>query len=147
MVLRRWYPLSEIRRIEENASGFRRAFGAGRPLYGPVSNGALPLDVEEEDDSIIVRASLPGVRPEDIEVTTEDGVLIIKAGSEADSEVNEDAFLIHERRNGSLRRSLRLPDAVDVEGAESSYEHGVLTVSFPKQEARKPRRLEVKVKS
>ena len=147
MVLRRWYPLAEIGRMEENANRFRRAFGAGRSLYWPVSNGALPLDVEEEDDRIIVRASLPGVRPEDIEVTTEDGVLTIKAESEADSEVNEGAFLIHERRNGSLRRSIRLPDAVDADRAETSYEHGVLTVSFPKQEARKPKRLEVKVKS
>ena len=147
MVLQRWYPLGEIRRMEENASRFRRAFGAGRPLYRSANNGALPLDVEEEDDSIVVRASLPGVRPEDIEVATEDGVLTIKAGSDADSEANEDTYLIHERRNGTLRRSLRLPDAVDVEGAESSYEHGVLRVSFPKEEARKPKRLEVKVKS
>ena len=87
------------------------------------------------------------MRPEDIQVTTENGVLTIKAESQAEGETTEDGYLIRERRSGSFHRSIRLPDTVDADQADSSYEHGVLTISLPKQEAKKAKRLEVKVKS
>ena len=107
----------------------------------------IPLDVEEGDEKVTVSASLPGLSPEDIEVTTEDGVLTIKAESQTENEASEGNYVIRERRNGSLHRSLRLSSAVDADNAEASYEHGVLTVSLPKHEASKPRRLEVKTGS
>jgi HSP20 family protein len=147
MVLQRWYPLAEIRRLEETAGRVRRGFGPGGFAWARVGNGILPLDVEEGDDDIVVRASLPGVPPEDIQVTTEDGVLTIQTPSTAESEASEGSYLIKERRSGSFHRSLRLPDSVDPEKAESSYEHGVLSISLPKQEAKKAKRVEVKVKS
>jgi HSP20 family protein len=124
-----------------------RDFG-GWPLVATgVGNRSLPLDVEQDDNNVVVSASLPGVRPEDIQVTTEDGVLTIEAEAGGDSESKEGDYLIRERRNGSYHRSVRLPDNVDADKGVSSYEHGVLTISFPKQEAKKPKRLEIKVGS
>ena len=147
MVLQRWSPLSDIRRVERDASRFWRAFGGKRFYYRPSAGGVIPLDVEKGDKKVTVSASLPGLSPEDIEVTTQDGVLTIKAESQTENEASEGNYAIRERRNDALHRSLRLSSAVDADNAEASYEHGVLTVSLPKHEASKPRHLEVKTGS
>ena len=145
MVLQRWYPVANIRRRENTMDRVWRDLW-GWPLVATgVGNRSLPLDVEQDDDKVVVRASLPGVRPEDIQVTTEDGVLTIEAEAVEETESKEPDYLVRERRDGSYHRSVRLPDNVDAEKADSRYEHGVLTISFPKQEAKKPKRLEIKV--
>ena len=147
MVLQKWYPMTELRGTEDIVNRFWRGFNGRSWAYRRLDERVSPLDVEEKDDNIVVRASLPSVRPEDIEVTTENGVLTIKAESSAEGETTEDSYLIRERKRGSFHRSIRLPDTVDAGQADSSYEHGVLTISLPKQEAKKAKRLEVKVKS
>ena len=144
MVLQRWDPIVNIRRFERTPDRFLRGFGVWGLPHGGLVNGALPLDVEEGDDNIVVRASLPGVSPEDIQVTIENGVLTISSESQEEQETEHRSYLVRERRNGSYRRSIKLTDTVDADKAESSYEHGVLTVTFPKQEAKKAKRLEVK---
>jgi HSP20 family protein len=100
----------------------------------------------QDGDNVVVRASLPGVSPDDISVDIEDGVLTISSDAASENEKGEDAYLLRERRSGSFHRSLRLPDTVDANGGESSYELGVVTVTFPKVEAKKARRIEVKAK-
>ena len=147
MVLQRWYPAGEIRRVEDAMDRVWRGFGVWPSTYRRENGRALPLDVEETDDAIIVRASLPGVNPADIDVTIDDDVLTIKGKSESEQEEKEGSYLVRERRNGAFHRSIRLPDTVDAENAESSYEHGVLSVSFPKQEAKKAKHIEVRVNS
>ena len=144
MVLQRWDPIANIRRFERTSDRFLRGFGVWGLPYGGLVSGALPLDVEEGDDNIVVRASLPGVSPEDIQVTIENGVLTISSESQQAQEAEHRSYLVRERTNGSYRRSIRLTDTVDPDKAKSSYEHGVLTVTFPKQEAKKAKRLEVK---
>ena len=84
-------------------------------------------------------------KPEDVKVTVEDGVLTIKAESANEREEKDERYLVRERRSGKYRRALRLPDTLDADKAESRYENGVLTVKFPKVEAKKARKLEVKV--
>ncbi len=146
MVLQRWEPFVEMRGMEEAINRMWRGLGQ-RPAQ---SNGGehwhIPLDVVEEGDDIVVHASLPGVEPNDIKVNVEDGVLTIGAKTATDSETRKGGYLLRERRSGSYHRALRLPDTVDEEQAESSYDKGVLTVRFAKQEAKKARRLEIKVK-
>ena len=145
MVLQRWDPLADIRRMEERMNRFRRGTEVWTHSGNGVESWAVPLDVAEDGDNIIVRATVPGVDPSDIEVNIEDGVLTISAETAAENEVKEESYLYRERRTGPYRRSLRLPDTVDADKAESSYRHGVLTVTFPKQEAKKSRRIEVQV--
>ena len=106
----------------------------------------IPLDVVEEGDDLVVHASLPGVEPDAIEVNVEDGVLTIDGKTAAENETRQGGYLLRERRSGAYHRALRLPDTVDEAQAESSYDRGVLTVRFAKQEAKKARRLEIKVK-
>jgi HSP20 family protein len=108
---------------------------------------AVPLDVVQEGDQIVVHASLPGVNPNDINVSLEDGVLSIRGQTQAEREDHQPNYLLHERRTGSFYRAIRLPDTVDPDKAESHYEHGVLSISFPKLEAKKAKQLTINVGS
>lgn len=147
MVLQRWYPFGELRRAERTVNRIRRGFGESYVGNGATQDWLVPLDVVEEDDQIVVHASVPGVAPEDIEVTIENEVLTIKAQSAEEEESKDGDYLVRERRSGAFHRSLRLPDTIDTEKAESSYKGGVVTILFPKQEAKKAKRLEVSVAS
>ena len=139
MALQRWEPFRDLRRIENTVDRFWRGFGADQ-----TGGWAVPLDVIQEGDNIVVQGTLPGVKPEDIKVTIEDGLLNISAESKHERDEPSGSYLIRERRSGKFRRVLRLPDSVDAEAAETTYENGVLTVTLPKVEAKKAKRLEVK---
>ena len=144
MALQRWYPFAEMRR-------FHSYFDGRRPEYFATGHHAIknswyiPLDAVEEGDDILVRASVPGVNPEDIEVTIEDGILSIKGETKEEHEVKDGGYLMRERRSGSFHRSIRLPDTVDADKAETGYQNGVLTIKLPKVEAKKAKRLEIAV--
>lgn len=144
MVLQRWYPRTRIRQTDEWIDRFWRGFGL-QP-YGEYSfHRPLPLDVVDEDEHVAVSASLPGVNPDAVEVTVDDGVLRIKTEASEEHEKKDGRYLIRERRTGSFDRSVRLPATVDADNAESKYEHGVLTVRFPKREEKKAKKIEIKV--
>ena len=144
MVLQRWDPVYELRRVHEAMNRRWRD-------YGPAIDGverrrwAIPVDVVEEGDDLLVRASLPGVSPDDIDVSIEDRVLTIKAEAKAEQERREGGYLMRERRSGSFHRSLRLPDTVDTDKAKTGYENGILTVALPKAESKKAKHLKVNV--
>jgi len=147
MILQRSYPGIGLRGMEAAPGHFWRTFGIGETLRArPAAHPSLPLDVEETPDEIIVRASLPGIAPDNIEVTTENGALTIKGESTPESETTEDSgYIIRERRAGTFHRTLRLPDSIEAESAESNYQHGVLTVTLAKEPAKKAKRIKVHV--
>jgi HSP20 family protein len=101
------------------------------------------VDVYEEGDTVIVEAQLPGMKPEDIDISVEGGTLTIRGETKAEEERKGRNYLIREHRRGSFARSLRLPDVVDADAAQASYEDGVLRLTFPKSEQAKPRRISV----
>lgn len=144
MVLDRWDPFSELRRMEDTVNQLWKGFGIQPQLNGS-ANWGIPLDVMEEDDHIIVRASLPGVDPENIQVNVEDDMLTIKAETKSEMEHKEEGYVVRERRVGSFHRTLRLPHSVDQTKATAKYENGVLTLTFPKLESKKPKQLKIEV--
>ena len=139
MVLQRRDPFRDLRRIENTMDRFWRGFGSSE-----AGGWAVPLDVVQDGDSIVIHGTLPGVKAEDISVTIDDGVLEIKAESKTDHQEQNGNYLIRERRAGKFHRVVRLPDSVDADKAKTRYEDGVLTVRLPKVEARKAKVLEVK---
>ena len=148
MVLQRWDPFYDFRRMHEAMNRRRRDFAPAHSVATAhlVSNGrgwAIPVDVVEEGDDILVKASLPGVNPDDIDVTIEDRLLTIKGETKAAVERTEGGYLMQERRTGSFHRALRLPDTVDSEKAKTQYDNGVLTVVLPKAESKKAKHLKV----
>jgi len=128
VVLQRWDPFKELRRLDHAMDRMWRGF----PLSAEVEQWSVPLDVIQENDKIVVHASVPGARPEDVQVTIEDGVLTIEGETQAEHEERGDGYLMRERRSGKFHRALRLPDTVNTDKAESRYEDGVLTVTLPK---------------
>ena len=107
----------------------------------PWAWGSVPLDVLERGEDIIVRASLPGIDPKDIDATLDGNVLTIKGQTEAETEAKDAGYLLRERRTGAFQRILRLPNVVDTEKVSTRYEAGVLTVTFPKLEVKKAKQL------
>ena len=144
MLLQRWDPTYELRRMHNTMN--RRWQGFGFDFEGAEHrHWTIPVDIVEEGEDIFVRASLPGVNPDEIDVSIEDRVLSIKAKTLVDQERKEGGYLMRERRAGSFHRAFRLPHTVDTDKAKTSYENGLLTVTLPKAESKKAKRLEVTV--
>ena len=147
MVLQRWDPAAELRRMDEVMNSLWRNYSGSTNSDGAVEGWAVPLDVRQEGDSITIDASMPGVDPARINATVEDGVLTIKGQTATETEKKDERYYLRERRVGAFHRSVRLPETVDTERAESTYENGVLSVTFPKQESKKAKSLSINVKS
>ena len=141
MVLQRWEQFRELGRAEDVLARHFRDYGAGN---GVVRAWPVPMDAAQEGDRVVVKASIPGVKPDEVEVTIEDGRITIKGETSTENEQRDGGYLLRERRAGSFYRSLRLPETVDADKAESSYSNGVLTVTLPKLESKKAKKVEVK---
>ena len=146
MALERWDPFRDLRRMEYTVDRLWRGLGPRTYATTPEAESwGIPLDVVRDGDNIVVQGSLPGVKPEDIKVTIEDDVLTVSGTTEAEEERAEGTYLLRERRAGAFHRALRLPDSVDSDKAESSYDAGVLTITLPKLEEKKAKQLTINV--
>lgn len=97
----------------------------------------LEVDLYEEDDRLVLKATLVGVRPEDVEVTEQNGMLTIRAKSEAQAEQNKNGWSWRGYHYAGWQRTLPLPGQVDIRQAKAVLENGILTVSLPKLEPHK----------
>ena len=104
---------------------------------------ALPLDVVEQNDQFIVKASLPGVKMDDIEVTFNNGVLTVKGEIKEDTDHKEDQYHLRERRWGSFSRSISMPSTIQADEIKAEYQDGILVLHLPKSEAMKPKRIAI----
>jgi HSP20 family protein len=105
---------------------------------------SLALDVAEEADKYIVKASVPGVNPEEVEITVTDNVLTIKGETKEDKDIKEENYHLRERRFGSFMRSVTLPAPVNADKIEAVHENGVITLTLPKSETVKPKKIELR---
>ena len=118
-------------------------------LYRPFTGVAgteyarLPLDVRTTADALLVEASLPGVAPEDVDITVENGTLTIKAEDSADRAAHEGGWLVREISRGSVMRTLTLPTGFEADRAEATFEHGILRLRIPKAEQVKPKQIRI----
>jgi HSP20 family protein len=117
-----------------------------RPYSAYPANGdfaRLPLDVRTTTDSLVVEASLPGFKPEDVEITVENGTLTIRAEDRSDERREESGWVVREISRGSVMRTVTLPTGLEADKAEATFEHGVLRLRFPKAEQVKPRQIRI----
>jgi HSP20 family protein len=110
---------------------------------GQPGAGLLPLDVSENENEFVIRASLPGVKPDDVQITVHGDTLTISGESKADEEKKGERWHLRERRFGGFQRSLSLATPVSSEKAQATFEHGVLTLILPKSEQAKPRQIKI----
>lgn len=122
-------------------------FTDGPATPGAATSGSdhspLPLDLSEDERSVIVRASLPGFRREDVSIEVHEGVLTISARRREEQEHKGERFYRKERRDSSLSRRVALPDSVAEHGAEATLADGVLTLRLPKLEKEQPRKIAI----
>ena len=105
--------------------------------------GTLALDVSEDEASVLVRASLPGFRKEDVHVEVHDGVLTINATHREETEEKSERYYRKERREGSLSRRVALPSQVDDSKASAELKDGVLTLRLPKSQQAMPKKISI----
>jgi len=116
----------------------RRPFGTG--FDGMTS---LPLDVTSTKDVLLVEAALPGIKPEDVDITAENGTLTIRGTYREERREGEGENLLSEIRRGSVYRTVTLPSGLEADKATATFEHGVLKLRIPKAEAIKPRQIRI----
>ncbi len=123
-----------------------RAFDTLWNRNGQTAGNSLPIDLVEQDDALFVRAGLPGLRPEDVEVSLDGNVLTLKGEAKAEWQ-KEDAKVYHrEHRYGAFTRSIRLPKGLDLDSIEANVEHGVATVRIAKLAETKPQSRKIEIK-
>ena len=105
---------------------------------------APALDISERKDAYLVTVELPGVEPDDLQITLEDGLLTIQGERHFAHDSTEQQFHRVERRYGAFRRSITLPAQVQAEQIEASFDNGVLQIMVPKMEEAKPKRIQVR---
>ncbi len=120
-----------------------------RPSFGwlaPIGAAELAIDLYETKDDVVVKAALPGVKPDQVEVTITGDTLTIKGEVKEDRQVKEENYIRKERRYGAFCRSVVLPGGVKADKADATFENGVLTLKIPKAEDAKPKTIKVKTK-
>ena len=137
-------PLS-LRRMMDRLFEDAFVLPAGRQSAdaGDHAAGSHTMNVYEEGDNLVFEAHLPGYKPDDIDISVEQGILTIRCQSKAEDEKKERNYFVRQHRTSSFVRSLRLPDSVDVDAARATFEHGVLSLAFPKVEPARPRRVPI----
>ncbi len=146
--LTRWEPVREMVTLRDAMDrlfddAFTRPWGL---TDGGRGMGMPAVDMYQTDDDVVVKMAVPGIKPEDVQISVTGDTLSIKGETRETSDNKEKAYHIREQRWGSFERTLTLPTDVKAEKAQAEFENGVLTVTLPKAEEVKPKTITVKSK-
>jgi HSP20 family protein len=145
MALIRWEPARELHSLQSEVN---RLFGLFDSQAPAAARGWIPaVDISEGDGEYVLRADLPGLGEDDVNVELEDNVLTISGERKSEREEKKDGYHRIERASGRFSRSLTLPDGVDPESIRAQFDKGVLEVRVPKPAERKPHRVAISVGS
>ena len=103
----------------------------------------LPLDIHMTGDELVVQAQLPGVKPEDVNVTVENGALTIAGETRTEERTDDSQYLLQEIRRGIVSRTITLPNGLEPDKAKATFEHGILSLRIPRAEQVKPRTIRI----
>lgn len=142
----RWEPAREMMTLREAMDRlFDDAFT--RPLSIAGNGWAVPaVDMYQTDNEVVVKAALPGMKAEDVQLNVTGEVLTIKGEIKQKEEVKEKAYHLREQRWGMFERSVILPTEVVADKAKADFENGILTITLPKAEEAKPKTISIKAK-
>jgi len=146
MSIVRWEPFRDFMTWREAMDRlFQESFvGPGRREWLAPAEGTLPLDMYQTEDSVVVKSAVPGVKPDDIDITISGNTLSISGETNEEEEVTEENYIRRERRHGSFSRSVVLPEGVDPDKAEATFDDGILTLTIPKVPEAKPKVIKIK---
>jgi HSP20 family protein len=139
-------PWRPFRNMEEWDRQFDDFFSPAMWRWPNEKNWVPSVDIFEKDDKFVVKAELPGMKEEDIDVSVVGDTLTVKGEKKTETEVNEEDYYRCERSYGNFYRSIPLPSTVDANKIEANYQDGVLEVTLPKAAEVKPKKIAVSAK-
>lgn len=147
--LSRWEPTSDFMTLRDAMDrlfddAFTRPFSLTR--NGGSTWSALPIDLYQTNDDVVVQAVVPGFRPDEVQIQVTGDVLTIRGQLKQDEVQKERAWHVREHRLGSFERSVALPVPVIPDRANAEFENGILTITLPKAEEVKPKTITIKAK-
>ena len=149
MALVRWEPVRELTTLQNEMNRLFSTFfdnPAGNGTNGPALRRWVPaMDFVETDDHFVLKADLPGLDANDVNIEVEDNVLTVSGERKVEHETQREGYYRLERSSGEFRRSLTLPEGVKLDDIAASFDKGVLEIRIPKPEQRKPRKVEISV--
>src|SRR3954447_6488893 len=144
MAIVRWDPTREVDSLQSEMNRlFDTFFGGGRANNGAARRWVPPMDLVEAEDHLVLKADLPGLDSDDVNIEIKDGVLTVAGERKTEHEERADGFYRVERGFGSFSRSMSLPEHVNAEDISANFDKGVLEIRIPKPADRKPHRVEI----
>ena len=143
--LTRWEPVREMMTLREAMDRlFDDAFT--RPINMGTVSTMPAIDMYQNEDDLIVKAVMPGLTKEDVDITVTEDVLTLRGEFKSNEDDAGANYHLREQRYGVFERSLRLPTDVEIDKAKAEFENGILTITLPKAEAVKPKMISIKAK-
>ena len=150
MAVVRWEPFRELAALQDRVNRVFNDVYGGQGHESLMSRGAWapPVDIyENEKQELVIKAELPEIRREDIDLRIENNMLTLSGERKLDPNVKEEQFHRTERSYGTFTRSFSLPQFVDTSAVRADYRDGVLTITLPKREESRPKQIQVQVGS
>jgi HSP20 family protein len=145
--LTRWEPVREMMTLREAMDRlFDDAFTRPLSVRDGWTMGTPAIDMYQTDNDVVVKASIPGIKAEEVQINVTGDVLTLKGEIKQEEERTDRAWHIREQRFGSFERSIALPTEVKSDRAEAVFENGILTITLPKADEVKPRTINIKAK-
>ncbi len=148
MSIMRREPFSELMSLRQAMDKlFEDSFVRPSRFLAAFGETAAPaIDAYQTPNEVVVKAAMPGVNPEDINIDITGDTLTIKGETKTEEEIKKEDYLYQERRYGGFSRSLVLPSGLRADKAEANLENGILTLTIPKAEEAKPKTIKIKAK-
>jgi HSP20 family protein len=144
MAIERWNPFHEAVSLRDAMNSLlQESFVRPGGTLAAGGSAILPLDVTETEGEFVVKASLPGVKPDDVQITVHGDTVTLRGETRAEEDKAGQTWHLRERRYGTFQRSLALATPIDSDRATAQFEHGVLTLTLPKSEAARPKQIKV----
>ena len=143
--LTRWEPFRGATTLQDQVNRLFNDVFEGQGGESSLTAWAPAVDIYETEYELVVKADLPDIKPEELDIRVENNILTIRGERKFEKQVNENNYLRVERAYGSFSRSFSLANSVNSEAIKADYQNGVLTLSIPKREEAKPKQIKVNV--
>lgn len=147
MSMIRWEPFKEIMSLRNVMDRlYEESFIRPSSLWPGLEQGELAVDMYQTANDVVVKATIPGVKAEEVDISITGDTLTIKGEHKEEKEIKKEDYFYKEHRYGNFSRSIQIPVQVKSDKAEAVFENGVLTLTLPKAEEVKPKQIKVKPK-
>ncbi len=145
MSMIRWDPAQDLMSLKRAMDKLFEE-SVSRPVGFTIGlgSGDFPIDIIQSENYLIIKAALPGVRPEDVDISVTGDILTIKAERKEEGDFKDKDYIRKENQYGTISRKIPVPKSVEVNKADATFDNGMLTLSIPRSEEEKPRHINIR---